>query len=280
MTAKSTPRQGLTLAELVVVLFVLTALAAVTVQSLGPSLQKSKVEVTKRTLENLRTAIVGNPSDSTLSSVCFVSEHGRLPTLSDGLLIDPIEMQRYLPQQVGGISPLLDGWQNPLAFIARENLGIGAFRIASLQPDLVVDGNPQLFIDVAADDAFAKEVRLNFKCSSPNGLEYKFDLLHSYEAESGFEYQTFIGGPKPITFNDTNEVSTSVPSQHNLVNGSETLPIGSWILRVTSKNVSDLTDTTSSKSYEKYFNLTSRATFLLEFSIPVISVPPVQTGGN
>lgn len=76
-------RRGLTLLELLIVVAILAVLATVVVRSLTPLADQARYETTKRTMENVRDAVVGDSSarqlDGTPLVTGFVADMGRLP---------------------------------------------------------------------------------------------------------------------------------------------------------------------------------------------------------
>lgn len=76
-------RPGLTLLELLIVVAILAVLATVVVRSLTPLADQARYETTKRTMENVRDAVVGDSSarqlDGTPLVTGFVADMGRLP---------------------------------------------------------------------------------------------------------------------------------------------------------------------------------------------------------
>ncbi len=92
---KRIPR-GLTLVELVVVLLILTVLATVAVQMVEPQVDQARYDATRKTLENIRAAVIGDPDsrapDGTPLVSGFVADMGRPP-----LAIDELFVQGALP---------------------------------------------------------------------------------------------------------------------------------------------------------------------------------------
>ena len=88
--SRSCSAKGLTLIEVVVVLAILAVLAGVAVRSLEPIADQTRYEVTQKTLETVRDAIVEDRrlSSGTRQLSGFVSDIGRLPETSSMLIDD------------------------------------------------------------------------------------------------------------------------------------------------------------------------------------------------
>ncbi len=80
-------RKGFTLVEMVIVILVLGILSAVSISRMTESIETSKYEQTKKELDNLAAAIVGNPdaySGNARSDFGYLGDNGTLPaTLND-----------------------------------------------------------------------------------------------------------------------------------------------------------------------------------------------------
>lgn len=84
------PRSGLTLVELLVVLVILSVLTVVAVQATDTLLDQGRFDATQRTLQEIRQAITGTPSQATFAGVAgFAADLGRLPISLDELLVNP-----------------------------------------------------------------------------------------------------------------------------------------------------------------------------------------------
>jgi prepilin-type N-terminal cleavage/methylation domain-containing protein len=122
------PRCGLTLLELVVVLAILATLTTVATITVLPSLDTTRYEATRRTLEEVRDAAEGRVLGSSVSG--FVGDVGQLPTtlaeLSEPSLpsgLTPWTSARTLALTLAGVSgtaTLAGGWRGPYL-----RLGIG-----------------------------------------------------------------------------------------------------------------------------------------------------------
>lgn len=119
-----THRRGLTLIELLVVLAILATLTVVAVTSTTGLLDQGRYEATQRTLENVRSAVLGRQpgvgEDPTGIPPGFVADVGRLPLATMDLdLSELIENPNGLP--AFGIQPppgdptveVLAGWRGP-----------------------------------------------------------------------------------------------------------------------------------------------------------------------
>jgi prepilin-type N-terminal cleavage/methylation domain-containing protein len=154
-------RHGFTMLEMIVVLAILAVLTGIAVRSLEPMNQQARVDATQKTLEEIRTSIVGTQSlsgDVTTSTASFVADVGRLPNSLEELFVNVNGLPGY---QAGGLTgddadvalprgwrgpymrlpigatTLRDAWGNPFAF----ELSSGGLTIASLGSDFTLGGN-------------------------------------------------------------------------------------------------------------------------------------------
>ena len=76
-------RRGLTLLELLIVIVILAVLATVAVRSLTPLADQARYETTMRTMENVRSAVVGNSDTRQVNATPmvsgFIADMGRRP---------------------------------------------------------------------------------------------------------------------------------------------------------------------------------------------------------
>lgn len=120
-------REGLTLLELLLVVFILSIVAFSAV-SLTHSLdEQSRYEDTKTRLENIRKAVIGRPSQSMNGQPVidgFVADVGRLPnTLQE--LLEPGALPPWHYEPTTG---LWAGWRGPYLPAKQESNGMLAYR--------------------------------------------------------------------------------------------------------------------------------------------------------
>lgn len=85
-------QHGFTMIELVIVIIILGIIAGVAIRKMGGSISTAQVEYTKTELDNLATAIVGNPGSYSLGSRAdfgYVGDIGALPPNLDALFQNP-----------------------------------------------------------------------------------------------------------------------------------------------------------------------------------------------
>ncbi|RME19244.1 MAG: prepilin-type N-terminal cleavage/methylation domain-containing protein, partial [Candidatus Zixiibacteriota bacterium] len=90
--ARAVDTRGFTLIELVMVIIVLAVLAAVGVSTFGNRLETAKVEQTKREMDQLAKAIVGDADvygNGTRGDFGYVGDVGSLPPNLDALVTNP-----------------------------------------------------------------------------------------------------------------------------------------------------------------------------------------------
>jgi prepilin-type N-terminal cleavage/methylation domain-containing protein len=119
-------RPGLTLLELVIVLTILAVLLAVAVQSLDGVIDQGRYDGTRRTLSEVRAALVGtiNP-DANLSG--FVTDIGRPPTTLAELLTFAAPATSYpLDTDGDGVADdtLVTGWRGPYLHLTTPGLAV------------------------------------------------------------------------------------------------------------------------------------------------------------
>ncbi len=85
-------QKGFTLIELVMVIIIVGVLAGVAMKSMDSAIQTGRIESTKSELEQLATAMVGNPnliSNGSRTDFGYVGDIGSLPPNLDALVIQP-----------------------------------------------------------------------------------------------------------------------------------------------------------------------------------------------
>lgn len=113
---KLTGRVGFTLIEVVIVILVIGVLASVAIRQIGTTIDTAKYEQTKRELDHLAFAIVGNPEvrdAGTRSDFGYVGDNGALPPTLDALASNPGLATWNGPYVAGGATATdfkTDGW--------------------------------------------------------------------------------------------------------------------------------------------------------------------------
>ncbi|MCE9608294.1 MAG: prepilin-type N-terminal cleavage/methylation domain-containing protein [Planctomycetia bacterium] len=152
-------RSAFTMLEMIIVLSILAVLTTVAVQSLEPLSKQSRVDATQKTLDELRAAIVGRPTNTTdvnASAPSFVADVGRLPMSIDELFMKMDGLADFHSGALAGddsdvtvargwrgpymrlpagATMLRDGWGNPFAFDTSNGL-----TVASLGSDYALGG--------------------------------------------------------------------------------------------------------------------------------------------
>lgn len=107
---------GFTLIEVVIVILVIGVLASVAIRQIGTTIDTAKYEQTKKELDLLAFAIVGNPeirADGSRSDFGYVGDNGALPPSIDALASNPGIATWNGPYVAGGTTATdfkTDGW--------------------------------------------------------------------------------------------------------------------------------------------------------------------------
>ena len=133
MERKNRKRKAFTLVELLVVVLIITMLAAFVTPKFFSGIGKTKAQLTKAKMAILENALAR-----------FYIDCGRYPDDSEGLevlVIAPADIEEdkwngpYLKR-----SDLLDLWENPYIYIAEGEYNPGSFDLVSLGADLMDGG--------------------------------------------------------------------------------------------------------------------------------------------
>ncbi|UCC96459.1 MAG: type II secretion system major pseudopilin GspG [Phycisphaerales bacterium] len=133
MKRKNRNRKAFTLVELLVVVLIITMLAAFVTPKLFTGIGRTKAELTRAKMAIIENALAR-----------FYIDCGRYPDDSEGLevlIIPPADMEEgkwngpYLKQ-----SDLVDLWENPYIYVAEGEVNPGTFDLVSLGQDGVEGG--------------------------------------------------------------------------------------------------------------------------------------------
>lgn len=116
--AKKMNREGgFTLIELVIVIVVLGVIAAVAMKKMEPAIESARYEQTKKELDELAYAIVGNPelyANGARTDFGYVGDVGSLPPNLDALVTNPGSYATwdgpYMSNNFGATDYNTDGW--------------------------------------------------------------------------------------------------------------------------------------------------------------------------
>ena len=111
-------KRAFTLLELVVVIAILAVLSTVAMRSVSGIASQTRFEVTQRTLDQIQTAILGNPNDHQPDGALvingFVADMGRLPNSLDELLNMPAGAPLFAVQPAADPNVIVaGGWRGP-----------------------------------------------------------------------------------------------------------------------------------------------------------------------
>jgi general secretion pathway protein G len=126
-TSKSSKRKAFTLVELLVVILIISMLAAFVAPRMFKGLGKAKADIARA-----RMAIIENALGR------FYIDCGRYPDDSEGLealMIQPSDTEDKWNGPYLKESDLLDPWNNPYIYIADGQYNIGSFDLISLGAD-------------------------------------------------------------------------------------------------------------------------------------------------
>jgi len=196
--------RGLTLLELMVVVFILAAVATTAASVVSEADDQARYELTSSRLEQLREAILGRPDGRS----GFASDMGRLPASVDELLVAPADPAARFTWQGADPDPRLGvGWRGPYldrAPGAGQGYGDG-WGLSSVAPDWgwtlsfsSADGGApldQLSVSSLGRDGAAGGVE-------PYDEDRRLDLTRDrWQVElSGWSLDVELQNPSPSTF--------------------------------------------------------------------------------
>ncbi len=120
-------KKAFTIVELLVVILIISMLAAFVAPKMFKGLGKAKRDIAKAKMANIESALGA-----------FNLDCGRFPDDSEGLeslLIAPPEFEEKWNGPYLKRSQLLDPWENPYIYIAEGEINLGSFDIISLGAD-------------------------------------------------------------------------------------------------------------------------------------------------
>jgi general secretion pathway protein G len=143
MERKNRKRKAFTLVELIVVVLIITMLAAFVTPRFFSGIGKTKAQLTRAKMAIIETALVR-----------FATDCGRYPDDSEGLevlVMPPADLEEgkwngpYLKR-----SDLVDMWENPYIYVAEGEYNPGSFDLISLGAD-AADGGEGDNADIVND---------------------------------------------------------------------------------------------------------------------------------
>jgi general secretion pathway protein G len=143
MERKNNKRKAFTLVELLVVIIIITMLAAIVTPKFFSGLGKTKADLTRAKMTNVETAVHR-----------FYIDCGRFPDDSEGLevlIMPPSDMEEgkwngpYMKR-----SGMFDMWENPYIYVAEGEYNPGSFDLISLGAD-AMDGGEGDNMDIYND---------------------------------------------------------------------------------------------------------------------------------
>lgn len=125
-------QRGLTLLEMLVVVFILSAVALMTVSFTGNADDQFRFEETRRRLDQIRGGVVGRPDQTVNGGPViggFVADVGRMPNSLKELIENPPGPGALPAWGLDNATGLWSGWRGPyLSVMTEQKSGLKAFR--------------------------------------------------------------------------------------------------------------------------------------------------------
>ncbi len=236
---------GFTLIELIIVIIIVGIMATVAVRKLGTSLETAKYEHTKKELDALAAAMVGNPSlfaEGARTDFGYVGDVGALPPNLDALVTNPGGYTTWDGPYISrGVDPnefKQDGWKS--AYVYSDTLlrsagsGSNIDKIIAVSSSALLGNSVQGHI-VDADDEMPGAIyrdSLVIRLTYPDGSGNITTSITSPTADGSFSFSSVPIGNQRLSViytpdNDTATYTVSITPQSN-VKIAVTFPADLW----------------------------------------------------
>lgn len=236
---------GFTLIELIIVIIIVGIMATVAVRKLGTSLETAKYEHTKKELDALAAAMVGNPSlfaEGSRTDFGYVGDVGALPPNLDALATNPGGYTTwdgpYISRGVDLNEFKQDGWGT--AYLYSDTLlrstgsGSNIDKVIAVSSSALLGNSVQGYV-VDADDEMPGAIyrdSLVIRLTYPNGSGSVVTSTTSPTADGSFSFSSVPIGNQRLSViytpdNDTSSYTISVTPQSD-VKVAVTFPADLW----------------------------------------------------
>jgi len=219
---KNHSNQGLTLLELLVVVFILSALALSALSFTNNADEQFRFEDTRTRIEKIKTAVIGQPEQTLNGEPAvsgFVADIGRLPnTIQE--LIEPLSLPDW-GFDTGTNSGIWAGWRGPyLTTVTEQNSAEKAFRDGW--------GNPG---NAAADYGWFFEDTTTIDNDVPHDGVDRTLRIQSFGSDS------VVGNSSGVTYGDDYPVDVLADSSDDFIQWHDYLfNLNGWSVTVTFVN--------------------------------------------